>query len=48
MKTKSGATVEKRGAVVGAEVHIEPPFPAGTVLGASVEFKNGAAWKRVW
>mmetsp|Transcript_3241 Transcript_3241/g.8204 ORF Transcript_3241/g.8204 Transcript_3241/m.8204 type:complete len:134 (+) Transcript_3241:89-490(+) len=48
LKTRSGATVEKRGVVRGAKVLMEPPFPEGTVLGASVRFENGATWERKW
>merc|ERR1719379_1082364 len=48
MKTKSGAIVEKRGVVRGTQVLMEPPFPAGTVLGARVRFENGAQWERKW
>merc|ERR1719437_226009 len=48
MKTKSGATVEKRGVVRGAKVLMEPPFPEGEVLGAWVKFENGANWERKW
>mmetsp|Transcript_3244 Transcript_3244/g.8207 ORF Transcript_3244/g.8207 Transcript_3244/m.8207 type:complete len:134 (+) Transcript_3244:89-490(+) len=48
LKTKSGATVEKRGVVRGAKVLMEPPFPEGTVVGASVKFENGAKWERKW
>ena len=48
LKTKSGAVVEKRGVVRGSQVLMEPPFPAGTVVGASVKFENGASWERKW
>ena len=48
LKTKSGATVEKRGVVRGAKVLMEPPFPEGTVEGANVKFENGARWERKW
>ena len=48
MKTKSGATVEKRGVVRGPKIYMDPPFPEGTVLGATVKFENGAEWERKW
>jgi len=47
LKTKIGK-VEKRGVVRGTQVLVEPPFPAGTMVGASVKFDNGAQWERKW
>ncbi|CAK0844742.1 unnamed protein product [Prorocentrum cordatum] len=47
LKTRNGK-VEKRGVVRGASVLVEPPFPEGTVVGASVKFENGAQWERKW
>ncbi|CAK0791839.1 unnamed protein product [Prorocentrum cordatum] len=47
LKTRAG-TVEKRGVVRGTKVLVEPPFPEGTVVGASVKFENGAQWERKW
>jgi len=47
LKTKHGQ-VEKRGVVRGTQVLVEPPFPEGTVVGASVKFDKGAEWERKW